>query len=148
MKNIINAYDDCTLAIEHYDASGKTADDWKTVNDAQNAKYSTLKQLINRDDYETLCSQLGVEPETDEQIRKMSYTLKNFDMPSDRVGWLTIGLMRQRLNGIESQAAKPQTAAIEYARCSECGAQTPKNTLMNASLKSGVCPDCYDRMSD
>lgn len=41
----------------------------------------------------------------------------------------------------------PRRHRVEMARCNGCGKEVPKNTLMNASLKPGVCPECYDRYS-
>lgn len=37
---------------------------------------------------------------------------------------------------------------MRTAQCSACGREVARSSLMNASLRSGVCPDCYDRYSD
>lgn len=145
MTDLIAAYNNVERVISDYDAK---ATDWCTVNTAINDRGAALCEAIDRATYEAQCAQMGITPATDEHIRQCSYTLRHFDYPKDRVGWLTEGLARQRLNGIEAErkTATPKTA--ECVPCANCGQPTPRALLMNASLMQGVCPDCYDEVSD
>ncbi len=51
------------------------------------------------------------------------------------------------LAGARVAAARPRPTAV-WGECSACGARVPRSVLMGASLRSNVCPDCYDQFSD
>lgn len=54
---------------------------------------------------------------------------------------------RDELTWSDVTAATP-TMTTGTVRCNSCGQDVPRVQLMDASLRAGVCPDCYDRHSD
>ena len=146
-KTLLDQYDELPRIIAQYDAKECS---FGVVNDAQNALYSALGEgQLSRGEYEAQCTSLVLVPRDDERIRRSGYTLRWMDMPVGRLDWLETGLARQRLNALE--AAGRQVVSLPTqptAACAACGAVVPTSWLMNASLQSGVCPDCYDAYSN
>jgi hypothetical protein len=121
---------------------------YAAANAAQNAVSAALRQPIPRPAYETECADVGLVPWSDEEIRRAGYSLTYADFPNEERAWLEFGLGRQRLLGLKREQVQPAMQPVVMPQCAGCGRSVPTTALMNASRRSGVCPDCYDRLSD
>ena len=113
------------------------------------AVLATIPNRLTRAEYEALAAQYGFEPVAND--RELSYVANwgEFHLPEYTEQQIIVAMIHRRrgLAYLTEQESRP-AAPIETRACNKCGVETPVPQLMNASLMNGVCPDCYDSMSD
>lgn len=108
---------------------------------------------IDRETYERLCQATGVDAIPDGEISD-NYGIRYGDFSMSHYSEETrdrMHLARRRQSALEDEAkarrAQQPATSAPIISCPNCGRETYRSNLMNASLGT-ACPECYDDLSD